>query len=280
MRLVICVCVSVIVMCLGATAQDQSPTTKAPLGLWAWSAEETQNIFSFTVKLVDGKWGATVQSSPVQVTVDQGIISVAGPDNQRFVGNLSEDKSRIRGRWYQPSSSLRYQDVDTPITLLAVKDGHWTADITVQPRPFSIFLDIFKGEKSKIYAVIRNPEGNEIQGATRFRVEAEGAGNWTLVAGSGDRLRRRKLTQVNSGELLLEHDLFQAPISLKPIDAKSAVGYYSRLGSAGPARFTAPPKLDDGWEVATPEQAGFDRAALGALVAELASSNPRNRRPA
>jgi len=278
-RLVICALISASIACLGVTAQEHASTVKAPFGLWTWRAEETQNIFSFRIEIVDGEWSAWIQSVPVQAKFDQGMISVTGPEGQKFLGELSADNSSIRGHWYQPSLSLHYQSIVTPIVLPAVRDGRWAADIAVQPRPFSIFLDIFENEESVATAVIRNPEGNEIQGATRFRVETETTQNWTLVAGSGDRQKQLQLKQMSNNELLLDHDLFEKPLSMKRTATNSAVGYYSRVENAGPARYISPPKLDDGWEVATPEQAGFDRAAFDTLVAELATSDPRNSRP-
>ena len=51
------------------------------------------------------------------------------------------------------------------------------------------------------------------------------------------------------------------------------------LSNKGPVKYTPPLKRDDGWDVTTPEEAGFDRSALDTLVAELAQSNPRIRRP-
>jgi len=279
MRSAICTLLSVVCISDAAIAKSDAPSHGMPLGLWAWSADKSEDVLSIAIETVDGEWQATVGSAFVAVTQVQGAISFTRPGGSRLVGEVAADRSEIRGYWYQPSTSLDYQDVVTPIVLAAVANGKWQADIAIQSRPFRIFLDVFEDKDAKTSAVIRNPEGNNILGASRFRLVADGDGGWTLVAGSGDRERRHNLEQAEDGELLLDYDRFDEPISLKRATDMLAAGYYSRQGRDAPARPTAPPLLDDEWVVAAPEEAGFDPAALQALTAELASADPRNRRP-
>jgi CubicO group peptidase (beta-lactamase class C family) len=260
-------------------AKDHAPAIRPPLGLWVWSADEVENLLSISIEMVDGNWRATVDGAAAMTTLDDGVISVTRSDGQKFVGELSNDGSQIRGHWFQPSSPLDYQDVATPIVLPAVANGQWQAEMTLQPRPFRIFLDVFEDKDAEIFAVIRNPEGNNILGASRFRLVADEDDGWTLVAGSGDRERRHDLEQYEEGELLLDYDRFDEPIPLRPATNTLTAGYYSRQDQDRPARPTSPPQLDDGWVVAAPEEVGFDPAALQALTAELASTDPRNRRP-
>lgn len=263
-----------------AMTQSTPLSSEAPLGLWSWSAnsaEETQ----FLMVAKDGdEWQATIGSKPAPLNLDKGEISVIHSDGSRFVGKISADKSEIRGYWYQISTAVHYQSVATPAILTAATTGQWRAEVIIQPRPFHVFLDIFKGEDAQFYAVIRNPEGNDTLGASRFRLVAGDVdGSWTLVAGSGDRERRHNLKLADGGALALEYDHLGKPITLRPAKGLIEAKYYSRREHQELITLTSPPPQDDGWEIATPEEAGFDPAALEALTKKLATANPQSRRP-
>ena len=277
--LLVALCVVAGSACAGGQSTSGAPGVAAepPLGLWSWSADETEEVLSVAVARVRGRWRATVDREPAVVTHDQGAVSVEGPDGGRFAGELAPDGSEVRGYWHQPSTPLDYQDVATPAVLPAVAEGRWRADVAVQPRPFQVFLDVFEDDDGGASAVVRNPEGNNTLGASRFRVEADGGGGWTLVARSGDRERRHDLARAEGGGLLLDYDRSDGPVLLRP--ATDTAGYYGRRGRGRPARPASPPRLGDGWAVAAPEDAGFDPAALRALTAELAGADPRSRRP-
>ncbi|MCF6292446.1 MAG: beta-lactamase family protein, partial [Robiginitomaculum sp.] len=100
-----------------------------------------------------------------------------------------------------------------------------------------------------------------------------------LVSGSVQRESRHNLAQPEKRKLLLDHDNFDDAILLKPATDMLTAGYYSRKTHDPLAHPTPLSQLDDGWVVAAPEEAGFDPAALQALTAELASADPRSRRP-
>lgn len=248
----------------------------APLGLWLWSAEQSDSERFLALKMVDGVWSAEVEGSAIAATLSKGEISVAMPDGQAFRGGLNADKSEIHGYWFQPPAPLDYQYVATPVVLPKVAKGQWQAGIEVQSRPFRVFLDVFESDDDTISALIRNPEGNNTLGASRFRVEAEADGGWSLVSGNNDREQRHRVTQQEEGEILLQYDRFEEPISLTPASEKARSAYYSRPVGQTAKQLTPPPNIDDGWRVAAPEQAGFDRAALEVLTERIGSLDPRS----
>ncbi len=267
---------------ISETAMSQTIISpkKAPVGLWAWSANSSPETQLLTVEKDGDEWKATVGAEPAPVVHAQGEISFVQSNGSKFVGKLSADKSEIEGYWYQPPQDVHYQFVATPAILTAEKSGRWQAEIAIQPRPFHVFLDIFEGEDTQLYAVIRNPEGNDILGASRFRLVADDvSGSWTLVAGSGDRERRQDLASTDGGALVLQYERLGKPITLSPVKASVAAKYYSRRDHEGLVTLAPPSQENDGWDVATPEEAGFDAAALEALTRKLAAADPRNRRP-
>lgn len=257
-------------------AQDSAQNDPAPSGLWLWSAEEPDSVRTLTLRFVDSSWFADVDGSAISVTNEKGEISLSLPDGQAFRGRRTGDTSEVRGYWFQPPSKLDYQYVATPVVLKARAGGIWQSDVEIQPRPFRVFLDIFEGEDGGMAAVMRNPSGNNTLGASRFRVEAEpNAGTWSLVSGSNEREQRHRLSQQKPGELKLQYDRFEEPIGLTKASKNERQAYVSRLGDTGPARYNRPPKLNDGWRIATPEQAGLDRHMLEALTERIASLDPR-----
>lgn len=263
-----------------AMTQTVASPSEAPLGLWSWSANSSAETRLLIVEKDGDEWRAIIDSEPALLDHAKGDISIVQPDGSRFVGELTADKSEIRGYWYQPSAAVHYQSVATPAILTEEKSGQWRAEVTIQPRPFNLFLDIFEGEDAQLYAVIRNPEGNDTLGASRFRLVANDVdGSWTLVAGSGDRERRHDLRPADGGALVLAHDRFEEPITLSPAKGVIEAKYYSRRNHQELITPISPPRHDDGWEVATPEEAGLDSTVLKALTRKLATADPRNRRP-
>ncbi|MEM7054724.1 MAG: serine hydrolase, partial [Pseudomonadota bacterium] len=250
-----------------------------PSGLWAWSVDHPDDVLAITIEQSDGDWLGAIDSQSVMVTYEDDLISIRRIDGSRFAGRLTDDRSAIHGHWYQPSLPFHYQYVATPVVLHDAGPSRWQSEITIQSRPFRIFLDLFEDDESQMAAVVRNPEGNDILGATRFRVVAHEQGGWNLVSGSGERERRHGLKQTEGETLVLEYDRFDEPIVLEPATDALKAGYYSRYRYDRSAPVTLPPQLNDGWLVATPEEAGFDRSALRALTDELATVDPRNRRP-
>ncbi|MEL6830619.1 MAG: serine hydrolase, partial [Pseudomonadota bacterium] len=256
-------------------AQSDDAAEIAPLGLWTWSAQETDNQKSVTLRVVDDVWQAQINGAVIDATSNDGEISVDLPDGQKFVGKQTADKSEIRGYWFQHPSPLYYQYVATPVVLPKVAHGQWRAGFEVQPRPFRVFLDIFEDEEEAIAAVIRNPSGNNTLGDSEYRVEAEADGGWSLVSGTGEREQRHHFFQQQEDEVLLQYELSDEPIALARASETAKSAYYSRLEDQGATRHNPPSELGDGWQVATPEQVGFDPAALQALTERIGTLDPR-----
>ena len=261
-----------------ASAAIAAQDLGAPEGLWLWAAEQAPSTVSLSVTAQAGGWLVHVDSERRVVARVDGTLSFDALNGNRFSGRLTADGSELRGFWYQPATPLDYQWVATPVVLKAMGGNRWQADIAIQARSFRIFLDVFKNEEGQPSAVIRNPEGNNVLGASRLRVEARGQGAWNLVSGSGEREKRHAIQQDAPDRLRLQHDRFSEPIPLTRTSQLLAKGYQSRDGEQREAR-KAPPTRNDGWKTAAPEDAGFDPEKLGALTEQLANADPRARRP-
>ncbi|MGB7405230.1 MAG: serine hydrolase domain-containing protein [Pacificimonas sp.] len=257
----------------GQTAAEPDP----PLGLWVWRAETAPMTVRLHIRKTGGAWQASVDDALAAVTEDQETIVGHLDGERRFTGRLSEGRRSFDGLWHQPTNATGYSEMVTPFTLPAIASGHWAATIQQQPRPFRMFLDIFREDDGRMAAVLRNPERNEIM-ASKFQLEAEGDGSWALVAGSGENEMRQALQTTTEG-LRLHHRWFDDPLTLRRATMTERRDYDARASNEVRDRHVTPPALDDGWTVASATDARLDAARLDTLVAELSATDPRERRP-
>ncbi|MEM8826378.1 MAG: serine hydrolase, partial [Pseudomonadota bacterium] len=279
---VVGVAMSASAMPLPASAlAETTDATDAPLGLWVWNAPEDTAERRLIIEHRDGNWRASVDGEDVPIAVEDNDFTVSAGNGETFVGRFADGERPVDGYWHQPSTDLNYSEVATRATLQTAGDGVWETNVTPQPRPFAIFLDVFLNEDGEVAAAIRNPERNEIAGATRFRVEPgeDGDGIWTLAAERRGREVRHRMTRGEDGRLMLNHPSLERDISMTRATADEAERYRPRSGDASAAQYRAPSDLDDGWTVASAEDFGFDRTALDEMVSELATADPRASRP-
>lgn len=268
----------------GGFAVAQTAQSPAPLGLWQYSRPLAPDTLRLElVRERQDEWSATLDGEPYRVTVANGALSLKAGGDNRFTGRLSEDGQRVEGFWYQPGDVLHYQDVETPIRLERDRSGggaqSWSGELTIQSRPYRLFLDIFEDEDGSILGAFRNPEGNNVMFSYRFAVERDTAGGWDLVRRRGDSETRYDLDLSEAGALKFDYPRIEGMQTFTLAGEAPWPGYYSRDPKAGEIGFSVPERLDDGWEVATPEEAGFDRAGLDALARELAGYEARAARP-
>ena len=249
-----------------------------PAGLWVWSENQQPGEVALVLERGQKGWRAWVNGETA--TVSEGrdsAILVETRTGETWRGSLPQGDAAAHGHWTQPASGLGFQSMATYATVPRVAENRWAARIAVQPRTFHLFLDLFEDENGLPAAVIRNPERNEIIARTRFSVEPSGDDRWALVAGNGENRISHLVTRLDGDRIQMRHPRFEDPLILRR--ARDRAAYLAGGGGEGPRRYSPPPALNDGWRVATAEKAGFRRAALDSMVAALASSDAKDRRP-
>lgn len=263
--------------CMTSTAPRETPKSNAvPTGLWAWSAETPADELDVVIRREENHYSAKVEGEDWPVREVDGELRVGEADGNRLTVVSSADGSVLRGTFTQPTQAegVWYQTMATPVELPRVAENRWRADLVVQARPHHVFLDVFADEGSGYAAVIRNPEANDVMGARVFTVRPGAPGEWFLLADPESDEPRHVLRRSANGGLVFS----DSGLELAPASDELASHYYSRMPGAS-AAYTEPPSLGDGWTIASPEEAGFDRAKLDDLVAELAGNDPRPRHP-
>lgn len=258
----------------GCSSPASAPKTGIPFGLWAWNAEKPSDTLSIVLKQTEDGWTAKIDSEDVTVAFEDDQIEFSTTDGQEFRGRLSADRSQARGFWYQPEAPYHYQAVATPVVISAGGLSTWSAKIAIQPRPYRMFLDVFEGEDGEPAAVLRNPEGNDTLGASRFKL-SENNGEWSLVNPWRSDRATHHLRRTKDGDIILRHDRVGANITLTRIEGslRSAYGPWDQASSK--ERSITPAKLEDGWSVANPIDVGVSAEGLAKLTQRLASSDPR-----
>ncbi|MEM6640075.1 MAG: serine hydrolase domain-containing protein [Pseudomonadota bacterium] len=260
------------------TASDEATLSDAPYGLWIYARDTRVRDHVLTVAFAEGRWHAALDGRSVGIRREDSELVIDGPDGESFFGAVPVANAPILGYWKQPSDAFAYSDVVTRTVLATTSSGHWQGEVSPQPRPFVVFLDVFQNAEGRPEAVLRNPERNEIV-AARFNVKSEGQNAWLLIAGRGDGERRVRLTRNGLASLELSHPFFNAPISLRPATRDESTRYLPRPRQMAPYRRSPPAQTDDGWRVIKTESAGFDGKKLDHLVNMLAAEDPRRARP-
>lgn len=257
-----------------AEVEDRPP----PLGLWVFSVPGEPHTHSLSIAAQDGRWRAAIDGANATVEHRHGQITVSGPAEQTFVGQPTDGGDRIAGYWEQGANRYAYSRMVTRVELKRTIPGLWRGEVTAQPRPFTVFLDVFMAEDGGVRAVIRNPERNEIL-AARFSVEPSGPDSWTLVAGDGRAARRLRLAQTGIEHLVLSHPWFDEPLAMRPATSADSKRYYARSRSGTAQRHIPPAATNDGWSVIANRTSDYDHDLLDELVRALADEDPRSARP-
>jgi CubicO group peptidase (beta-lactamase class C family) len=257
-----------------AFAQDSQPLEGVPLGLWMWSDERADPTAEVTLARQGRTWSGTIDGEDAAVTKEGRRIVIESGDGHRFVGEMTRRGRLVEGLWHQPQTDRAYSHMVTPAALTASGRRRWRAEITEQERPFRVFVEIFEHEEGEYRAAIRNPERGEPRRSV-WRIEGIEGDRIKLVSGSGDWAVRREIL-IDGEDLRLDHQRIPGTLTLSPVAMEDAEGFLPRPEDARPARHQVPPQLDDGWQVASAEEAGFDRAKLDAMVEELADNDVRD----
>lgn len=253
-----------------------------PYGIWFWRDDDFATERNVSVSREEHSWSAMVDGKAVSVEKVEGKLVFELPNHERFVGQISENKG-LEGTWYQPESKYFYSSMATKVLLPLVSNNEWSGDITIQPRPFHLFLDIFKDNDGNPTAVLRNPERNDTLRSSIFSLtkgpSKNGAQIWHLVA------KRRRgdikipLLYSANDSLQLTYNMVDQPVVLSRAKTDDLDKYYSRSPGEANRKLTSVEQIDDGWEVAQASDVGFDKEILSQLANKLASNDPRDRSP-
>ncbi|WP_265587391.1 serine hydrolase domain-containing protein [Sphingomicrobium arenosum] len=269
-------------MMIGSVAMGLALNAQAvaaqPEGLWQFTIPALSDKREFLLLDVDGEWLAQEGGISMQFDHRDDRLSFRADNGGRVDAHVEPDGS-LSGMWVQPRGPLGYQPMATPFHVSPDKgfDDSWQANLSVQSRPYTLFLDFFTDDDGRQRAVIRNPERYAL-GKIGFRVDDDGDGSFTLVSIAGQDPGPLSIEPGGDGTLRLAHPDFAHPIALRQVARDEASAYLPRLPGSD-TTYAPPSAQDDGWRVADAADHGFDRAALGAMTAQIAGYDPTSLQP-
>ena len=260
----------------GAIAHAQSPGTDDPVASLAgvWSSRAV-----FGPEL-SGSLRITREGQTWRARVGDNVVASDRPDftfpegRGAFHGALLDHGRRMQGWWIQPPG-LPGQAYATPVRLAARGRDEWFGMVTPLPQTFTLFMTIARNDQGPWTAAFRNPEFNMNAGASRLLANRNGAAI-TFSKPNGPVVREGALSN-DQQHLRLAWPPAPQPLDLQRATSGAPDRYLPR--APGPYVVASPPRTGDGWRTARPRDAGFDEAALAALVQRIIDADPAAQRP-
>jgi CubicO group peptidase (beta-lactamase class C family) len=236
-----------------------------------WKAQRSFGPFArgpLVIQRIGSSYTADMLGRTIAVRVDAGELSFELPDRQ---GTF---KGRLRGRdiagyWLPPNSPTGFQRA-APVVLLAENSTRWSGQVVPADDIFTFYILAQKRPDGSMGVFLRNPQRDQgaFWGADRL-----------VRDGKVVKLMAKRRGQTEESELAAgTYSAEEGDSVITLVLPGRGPSYDFRREGAGsdfyprgrnPARYVyggAPLARDDGWPIATLEQAGIDRMAIENMV--------------
>jgi CubicO group peptidase (beta-lactamase class C family) len=239
-------------------------------GLWKaqkWFGPDTRG--PVIIRRAGAVYSADMLGRLLSVRMDKDELVFDLPDGQGTFRGKFDGKGEILGHWQRPGSPVNNGQSISPVRLRAESPDRWLGDVVSMQDKFTFYLLLAPPQvNGSMGAVLRNPEfdfGTQ-QGVERLTRD----GSTLKLLGK----RQGKQNEVGTGS-------YDAENKVLTLNFPGRGGNYDfrREGDDSefyprgkhPARYsyTPPPGRDDGWPVATLQEANIDPAAIEKFVQKL-----------
>jgi len=244
-----------------APAQQESPDLT---GLWAAKVRFGPDVRGPLLLFRQGNtWRADIAGFSEPVRRKARALSFELPDGRgSFRGRLNG--AEIAGQWIGPvnqSSGMRYT---TPVVLRPDGPGRWRGVVTPLDDAFTFYLPLTRAGGG--YATyLRNPERNQGRFIRATRLEVKD--DVVTVRGSG--AAGPPLAEGRYEDGVIRLPLNGTSFDFARADSETWSPFYPRGKAPQRYRYAPPPRLDDGWPVATVDDVGISRPGIEAFVQRL-----------
>jgi len=236
------------------------------VGLWKakrWFGPEARG--PLLIARTGSGYTADMMGFTIPVRASGGELTFALPDGTGSFRGKAQAGGAIRGFWF-PAGTISA----TPVTLSPDGPGRWSGEVVPLDDEQTFWLRVTRRPDGTLAALLRNLE-RDYGGLLGIRGVVRSGDSIGLVGG-----RDPRDSVVVTGSI----DPARQVITLvfpnrggsydfrRDDDALSA--YYPRGRRPGRYVYRVPPRLDDGWATASPEEVGIDRAALERAVQRVA----------
>ena len=191
----------------------------------------------------------------------------------RFTGVVEED-SLIRGHWLQPPSEFDGNTFATPVRMRPVEDG-WAGQVLPQ-RDTGTFYLLLGQQDDGLAAGLINPERNlgVFTDLTRLVENDDTISLMGRFRGRGDEREMLRGQYLETEDLLyVRYPGRGGAYDFRRVETKNS-RFFAR-GDTDTPLLSRPPAILDGWEIASPGDAGIDINHIAAMLEEHALPTPR-----
>ncbi len=239
-------------------------------GLWTAKLRFGPDIRGpLTIERAAGGWRAEIAGVSGNARVLGDTISFDLPDGRgAFRGLMAPGRRRIVGHWIQARTVSNGSPYASPVTLARLGGAErWRGDIDPLADELTMYVKVEPSADGSMRAFLKNPERN-IGRFTRIAALERAGDVVRLLTAPASGAKGQVLAEGVLRDGVLSIPLRGGTYDFQHVDAQAASDFYprSRPGIGSAYAYRAPPPLDDGWPVATPEEVGLSRAALEKFV--------------
>lgn len=191
-----------------------------------------------------------------------------------FRGAFAGREESISGHWIQQRTMSGGAPLASPVRLRRLRAGAWQGEVMPLDDTISMYLMIRTDENGVARAFLRNPQRNI--GAMLQIDRIEQHGDHLAMIG---RFRGRGQEQVfaeaeydrNNDLMPFHFAQFGVTMDFARASPEDERTFFPRGREPGAWVYQTPPALDDGWRTGSLEEAGIDRAQIGALIDMLST---------
>lgn len=280
---------SAIVLVFVAPAAAQTPEAYDLQGYWAGQVVYTDPLRGQLEVTREGdNWRATLGDVETRFAARNGNVRFEFPNHRGGFRGAIEGRT-LRGFWLQPTAADEEnpnlggsrQAFATPVTLERAGRNVWRGEVVPLPQRFTMYLRIFVNDNDLLVGAFRNPEGNNIGGASRFRVLRDGDAVrfWLRDEDSGQEMNYNATLLHDPERIRLEWPQAGATIELARTTPEEIPTSFPRPRGEAPYVYAQPPETGDGWRTARASEVGLDEAAVTRAVQRVIAGDPTDRRP-
>ncbi len=265
-----------------AAAVRSQPTaeTEPLVGLWAHETHFRPALRGpLVIRRSDGRWHGAIGGAQASAAASADEIRLAFGEQGGFRGRLADGGRRIRGFWMQPSNGRGSfgQPFATPVSLARTSAERWRGTVTPLDESFTLYLSVFRDAEGALAAAFRNPERNDIGGASRYQVSREGENLRFVVRYDGGEIAHEARLLRDPDRIRIAWPVLGRTVELTRRDPAGAPSFFPRPPASPAYAYRRPPETGDGWRTAAAGELGIDEAAVARAMERIIDSDPTAR---
>lgn len=213
---------------------------------------------TLTIEKEGDAYRAEIAGRVTRVRVDKNDVSFALADDEgSFRGHLRNDT--ITGHWIQPRGANLGYPYALPVTLVRAGSSRWRGTITPDEDSFTHFLSI---GANNIF--LRNPDRNLGRFLPIQRIAIDGS--IVRLYGANDKLLADGQWDPDNDRLSVDFPNRGGFFDFRRATPADDRAFHPRGKSPAPYVYRKPPQEDDGWPVASAEEAGLKAGEIAKFV--------------